>query len=147
MVAGVNGAAGRCAIVLVDDDSVSRELVVQYLEKLNVHNRVVQAEDGEVACTVLSDQAVEPVLVLLDMNMPKRSGLEVLRWLREESRFPDLPVVMLTGSAELEEVDAAYQFGIASYLVKPVGFGALQDVIFRLGLPWMILPPVAETAG
>lgn len=139
-MATVGEMTERCAILVVDDDAVSRELVVQYLSKMSLRNRVVQASDGEAACTILSSGDFEPVFVLLDMNMPGRSGLEVLRWLREESAFSDVPVVMLTGSAELEEVDAAYRLGIASYLVKPVGFGALQDVVSRLGMPWMILP-------
>lgn len=136
----VGAVSERWAIVVVDDDAVSRELVVQYLSKMNLRNPVVQATDGEKACAILSAGDIEPVFVLLDMNMPGRSGLDVLGWLREESPFSDVPVVMLTGSAELDEVDAAYRLGIASYLVKPVGFGALQDVVARLGMPWMILP-------
>lgn len=61
----------------------------------------------------------------------------MLSWLRTRPDMSQGPAVLLTGSAELEEVDAAYALGIASYLVKPVGFGDLQDVLRQLGRPWL----------
>lgn len=110
-------------IVVVDDDELARALVVRHLRKLGLCNPVVEAVDGDAACEVLAGLGSRPALMLLDLEMPGRSGLEVLRWVRGQESLADLPVLMLTGSAELDEVDAAYELGIASYLVKPVGFG------------------------
>jgi two-component system response regulator len=74
------------------------------------------------------------------MRMPKKSGLEVLRFVRRTSLFARLPVVMLTGSAEMEEVSECYELGVESYLVKPVGFAALNDVLLGLELRRAFLP-------
>ena len=137
-------ALGDSPLVVADDDELARELVVRYLHKLNLRNRVVQATDGAVAIAELAALEVAPCLVLLDLEMPVSSGLDVLRWLRTQSAFPHVPVVMLTASATLDDIDEAYRHGIASYLVKPVGFAALQDVLRELDLPWALLEPVAD---
>lgn len=128
------------AILVVDDDEISRHLVIKYLDKLNLRNPVVEAKDGDEACAVLSNADLAPVLVLLDQNMPGRNGLEVIKWMRDHPRFADLPVVMLTATSTLAEVADAYSLGVSAYLVKPVGFGALSDVLRQFGLPWLLLP-------
>lgn len=127
-------------VVVIDDDAMARELVVRYFEKLQLRNRVVEAVDGDEAARVLADPALHPMLVMLDLEMPGRSGLNLLRWMRSDGRLSKVPVVMLSGSAELVEVDQAYELGIASYLVKPVGYAALLDVLRSLGLPWALVP-------
>lgn len=130
-------------IVVADDDPVSRFLVVQLLGNISLQNPILEAGDGRQAVELL--RSVElPALLLLDLNMPRMSGLEVLRWVRHESPFPALPVVTLTASALLEEIDEAYELGVDSYLVKPVGVGALRDVLAGLGLPWAIVPADAS---
>lgn len=133
-------AESASPILVVDDDELARELVARLLEKLNLVNPLAFAEDGESAIKLLST-GPSPALVLLDLDMPRRSGLDVLAWLRSHERLHRVPVVMLTGSAELEDVDRAYDLGIASYLVKPVGFAALRDVMRDLAAPWLLLPP------
>ena len=143
LVVDRSGVVVPWAVVVVDDDDLARDLVVRFFKKLNLRNPIVHARDGDEACAVLAADDLQPALVLLDLQMPNRSGLEVLRWLRGQDRLQGVPVVMLTGSAELDEVEQAYELGIASYLVKPVGYAALQDVILQLGLPWSILPPGA----
>lgn len=130
----------RWAVVVIDDDELARVLVARYLAKLGLRNPVVQAADGDEGVRLLSDERLRPVLVLLDIRMPGRSGLEVLRWIRSTPRLDGTPVIMLTGSAELDEVDEAYELGLSSYLVKPVGFAALADVLRQADLPWAILP-------
>lgn len=124
-------------IIVADDDRTARELVVRLFRKLNLLNPVLAAEDGVQAIEVLETE--HPALVLLDIDMPRTSGLDVLRHLRAEKRLANVPVIMLTGSADLAEVDAAYALGVAAYLVKPVGFVALRDVVHELGLPWVLL--------
>lgn len=138
---GIASAAGGSPVVVVDDDELARELVGSYLRKLNLRNRQVLATDGEVAITALRSMEVVPALVLLDLEMPVKSGLDVLRWLRATETLAGVPVVMLTAWASLEDIDEAYRLGISSYLVKPVGFAALKDVVRELGLPWALLPP------
>lgn len=127
-------------VVVIDDDAMARELVVRYFEKLQLRNRVVQASDGDSGAQVLADESLLPMLVLLDIEMPGRSGLELLRSMRGDPRLVDVPVVMLSGSAELTEVDEAYELGISSYLVKPVGYAALLDVLRSLDAPWAFVP-------
>lgn len=134
----------RCVVLVADDDEIARELVVRYFAKLNLRNRVVLACDGDEAVRILSAEGLRPVLVLLDQEMPGRSGLEVLRWLRDDARVAAVPVVMLTGSAALHEVDEAYALGVSCYLVKPVGFAALEDVLRQLSLPWALVPSYQE---
>lgn len=130
---------GGSPIIVVDDDDLSRELVVRYFDKLNLKNPVLTACDGDDAVMLLSVPDIRPALVLLDLDMPGRDGMDLLVWIRKELG-EDIPVVMLTGSAQLEDVDRAYELGIASYLVKPVGFAALSDVLRQLRLPWQLLP-------
>ncbi|TML02303.1 MAG: response regulator, partial [Actinobacteria bacterium] len=80
-----------------------------------------------------------PVLILLDLHVPGRSGLELLTWLRQQPNLDRIPVVMLSGSSESEDIDRAFELGANSYLVKPVAFDTLLDTVTGLGLPWMIL--------
>lgn len=125
-------------ILIVEDDAAARRAVIRFLEKLNLRNEVLVADDGA-AATMLLDVLDSVALVILDLHMPERSGLEVLAWLREHPRLSKTPVVMLTGSAQLSEIDEAYALGISSYLVKPVGFSALQQTLQSAGLPWALL--------
>jgi DNA-binding response OmpR family regulator len=79
------------------------------------------------------------VLILLDLHIPGKSGLEILAWVRQLPEFNDVPVIMLSGSTESEDIDRAFGLGAESYLVKPVAFDALVDAVTSLGLPWVIL--------
>lgn len=135
MNAGTNGAA---PVVLVDDDRSARVLTQHYFDKLLLRNPVCTAADGDEAVELLERLHPAPALILLDLHMPKRPGLDVLAWIRSQPRLAEVPVVVLTGSSEMDEIDAAYEFGIASYLVKPVGFAALTDVVRGLRVPWML---------
>lgn len=129
------------SVVVVEDDESARVLIVRYLAKLQLCNPVRVAEDGQRAVEVLEAEEGVPALVLLDVGLPHRSGLEVLAWIRQQPRLASVPVVMLTGSSELDDVDRAHDLGISSYLVKPVGFSAMQDVLARLDARWMLLAP------
>jgi CheY-like chemotaxis protein len=100
-----------------------------------------QAAEGDQASTQL------PGLVLLDLKLPRKSGLEVLAWLREHETLRRLPVVVLTSSREAPDVRRAYDLGANSYLVKPVGFEALRQLVEALGLYWLSLNEPPDTAG
>ena len=80
-----------------------------------------------------------PVLVLLDLKLPRRSGLEVLEWIRAQTGLKRLPVVVLTSSKEATDVNRAYDLGANSYLVKPVGFDSLLELVKSLEVYWLIL--------
>lgn len=125
-------------IVIADDDRAARELILRLFRRLNLVNPVVAAEDGKRAIELLD--AAKPALVLLDIDMPRASGLDVLTHMRAQDRLAGVPVIMLSGTSDLADVDAAYALGVMSYLVKPVGFVALRDVVLELGLPWALLP-------
>ena len=131
-------------VLVAEDERQARDVFVRLLAKVGITNPVRFARDGQEAIdyltAVTAGSEAEPVLIVLDLHMPRRSGLEVLRWLREQTAFQWIPVVMLTGSAEMSAVTESHELGVASYLVKPVGFGALSDVIRRLDLRWALLP-------
>lgn len=133
-------------ILLVEDDSSQSLLVQRVLAKAGLTNAVRAFDDGQEAIRYLdghgpySDRLRHPVpaLVLLDLHVPNKSGLEILSWIREQPDLSDLPVIMLSGSSESKDIDRAFDLGANTYLVKPVGFDALLDAVTGLGLPWTI---------
>ncbi len=130
-------------ILIVDDDEPSRLLIEASLSALRLANPVVMACDGDDAVRqmqpCLRNEEPVPVLVMLDGQMPRRSGLEVLRWMQQMPALQDVPVIMLTGMSDVDSIQNAYASGAASYLVKPVAFEALADVIRGLRRPWALL--------
>ena len=140
-------------ILLVDDNPDDVELTRRAFEKSNIANTLVVASDGQAALDYLfadggstgQDPAVMPDVVLLDLNLPKIDGLEVLRRLRADARTKRLPVVVLTSSNEEKDVVGSYDFGANSYVRKPVDFAQFLDAARQLGLYWLVLnesPPV-----
>lgn len=131
-------------ILIAEDSAEARTIFERLFRKLRVDNPIQFADDGQAAidylAAVLAGEQTAPVLVLLDLNMPRKTGLDVLRWLRIQCALPGTPVVILTGSAEMREVRECHELGVASYLVKPVGFGALNDVLRGLELRWALFP-------
>ena len=140
----VTGAPLAAApILIVDDDEPSRLLIEASLSALRLANPVLMACDGDDAVrqlqVCLRNEVPAPALVMLDGRMPGRSGLEVLRWMREQPALRDVPAIMLTGMSDVDSIQDAYSSGAASYLVKPVAFEALADVIRGLQRPWALL--------
>lgn len=139
-------------ILLVEDNPDDEELSLRTLRKSKVANRIVVARDGAQALDYVfaqgrykgRDDAETPLLVLLDLNLPKLSGLEVLRQIRSDERTKLLPVVLLISSKE-DQLQLASQTGAADgYAVKPVDFAQLSEAVRQLGLSWLIvnqLPP------
>lgn len=135
-------------ILVAEDDAQHRLLIRAALAAAKLANPVQLVTDGDAAIAYLAgggananrDQYPLPVLVLLDLHMPGASGLEVLAWLRAQpGRLGQIPTVLLTASDDEADIDGAFAAGATSYLVKPVGFDALLDVVRTLGLPWMLL--------
>lgn len=134
-------------LLLVEDDPNDVMLFRRAKDKSNLANPLQVVEDGEAAIAYLSGQGTYadrnryplPALVLLDLKLPRKSGLEVLAWLRQQPGLRRLPVVVLTSSRESLDVGRAYDLGANSYLVKPVAFDSLLEMVKALGLYWLIL--------
>ena len=140
------------AILLVEDDRNHALLVQRVLEKAGLANPIVSLHRGDDAFDYLSgkadyadrDRYPPPALVLLDLHLPGRGGLDLLAWIRKQPELADLPVVMFSGSGDAEDIIQAFELGASSYLVKPVAFDALLDTINGLGLQWAILRAQAQ---
>jgi two-component system response regulator len=138
---------GKKMILLVEDNSNDEYLTLRALKKYNVANDVVVVRDGVEAldyifCTgayASRDIRDLPVVVLLDLKLPKVDGLEVLRRVRGDERTRLLPVVILTSSNEERDVINGYKLGTNSYVQKPVDFAAFMDAVGQLGLYWLML--------
>jgi CheY-like chemotaxis protein len=135
-------------ILVAEDDAQHRLLIRAALAAAKLANPVRLVGDGDAAIAYLAGDGGYadryrhplPVLVLLDVHMPGTSGLEVLAWLRAQpGGLGQIPTVVLTASDDEADIDAAFGAGATSYLVKPVGFDALLDVVRGLGLRWMLL--------
>ena len=137
-------------ILYAEDDDKDVELTLAALEQHNLANEVVVVRDGEQALDYLyrrgqfaSRTGVDPVVVLLDLKMPKIDGLEVLREMKSDERLRTIPVVVLTSSREEWDVVESYRLGVNAYVAKPVGFQEFTDAVTALGLFWAIInePP------
>jgi two-component system response regulator len=129
-------------ILLVDDSSDDVELTLRAFRTNNITNRVDVASDGEQALAYLfpdGEIPPRPVLILLDINLPKVSGLEVLRRIRTDVRTRFLPVVVLSTSSEDRDVLESYNLGANSYVRKPVVFNEFVDAVRVLGLYWLLV--------
>ncbi len=133
-------------ILLVEDSDADAEMTARALRKGNVVNKVVRVRDGVEALEFIFREGEfsgrgggHPRLILLDLKMPRLSGIDVLRRLKADERTKVIPVVVLTTSAEEQDVVDSYQLGVNSYLVKPVDVGAFNSVIAQTGLYWAVM--------
>jgi CheY-like chemotaxis protein len=130
--------------VIVEDSATSAALVRQVIAEMRLVNPVVHIDDGDRAVEWFEEAAGaggRPVLILLDVVLPGRDGMDVLRWLHSRDDLRAVPVVVLTATAKREDIEEAYErLGADSYLVKPVGFDALGDVLRGLPLSWALMP-------
>jgi two-component system, response regulator len=133
-------------ILLVDDNPDDVDLTLRAFKQNNILNKVVVARDGVEALDYLSgtgnyagrDAKDLPVVVLLDLKLPKIDGLEVLKTIRSNEITKLLPVVILTSSIEENDVASGYKLGANSYVRKPVDFTEFVDAVKLLGLYWLI---------
>ncbi len=138
-------------ILLVEDNPDDEALTLRALKKNNILNEVVVARDGAEALDYLfgtgqytgRDVGILPLVVLLDLKLPKVDGLEVLQRLRADERTQLLPVVILTSSKEEKDIITSYTLGANSYVRKPVNFIEFVEAVRQLGLYWLVLnePP------
>jgi two-component system response regulator len=134
-------------ILLVEDNPDDEALTLRALKKNHIKNVVVVARDGVEALDWLfgrgphagRDVSILPQVVLLDLKLPKVSGLEVLQAVRADPRTRRLPIVLLTSSKEDQDVIAGYDLGANSYVRKPVDFDEFAEAVRQLGLYWLVL--------
>jgi two-component system, response regulator len=134
-------------ILLVEDSADDEELTTRALRQAKIANEIVVARDGAEALDFLfgegayagRDVSRTPAVVLLDLKLPKRSGLDVLDRLRADPRTRLVPVVILTSSSEEEDMLKSYQLGANSYVRKPVDFGQFALAVSQLGVYWLLL--------
>lgn len=147
-------SAAEVEILLVEDNPEDVELALHALRRNNLANRIHVVRDGEEALDFLfcrgaySERCFEnpPRLVLLDLKLPKVDGLEVLRELKSDPRTKPIPVVILTASREEKDMVNGYQFGVNSYIQKPLDFDQFRETVRQLGLYWLVVnePPPAN---
>ena len=136
-----------CRILLVEDNPDDAELTLLAFEESRLCNEVVVARDGEEALDYLfrtgqhasRDDDYLPAIILLDLKLPKVSGLDVLKRIREDERTNCLPVIILTSSKEDEDIMSSYRLGANAYVRKPVDYNQFVEAAKTLGLFWLLL--------
>jgi CheY-like chemotaxis protein len=134
------------SIVLVEDNPADAELAIRALRRGRIGNQVQWLQDGAEALDFFfsrgnyahRNMTNQPKVILLDLKLPKVSGLEVLRQLKSDPRTQTIPVVVLTSSAEDRDVIESYQLGVNSYIVKPVDFEQFNHAVQQLGFYWVL---------
>jgi len=134
-------------IILVEDNPADIEMTLDALKENNLANRVKVLKDGQEAVDYIFRQGEfstcgiceRPVLILLDLKLPKIDGLEILRRIRADERTKSIPVVVLTSSPQDQDRIECYDLGVNSYIVKPVEFNNFAKVVAHVGFYWVAL--------
>lgn len=133
-------------ILLVEDSDADAEMTIRALSKGHILNKLVRVHDGVEALEFVFRTGAfsqrpkgNPKLILLDLKMPRLGGIDVLRRLKADEKTKLIPVVMLTSSAEEQDMVASYDLGVNSYLVKPVDFPTFTGVVSHAGLYWVVM--------
>ncbi|CAN5578136.1 response regulator [soil metagenome] len=134
-------------ILLIEDNADDERLTLRALRRNNIMNEVVVAVDGQEAIDYLfgtgnhvgRDLSVMPAVVVLDLNLPRLSGLEVLSRIRETKETQRLPVVVLTSSEDKSQVDEAYRLGANSFIQKPTDPSEYSEMVLQLAMYWLLL--------
>jgi two-component system response regulator len=140
----------RKTILLVEDNPDDQALALRALKKHQIANQVVTVRDGAEALDYLfaiKSAKDMPAVILLDLKLPKLSGLEVLEQIRGNEKTKLLPVVVLTSSREEEDMMQSYELGANSYVRKPVDYVEFAEAVKQLGLYWLLIndaPPLKE---
>ena len=134
-------------ILLVEDNPLDVEMTRRALEKNRLTNKILVVNDGEEALDYLyargkfesSEISNRPKIILLDLKLPKVNGKEVLQAIKSDPERKSIPVIVLTSSTQERDMVESYQFGVNSYIVKPVDFDKFVDAINDIGLYWLLL--------
>jgi CheY-like chemotaxis protein len=143
----MNQSSDAVEILLVEDMAADAELTMVALKKHCLINNLLWVKDGPEALDFLFAEgayvgrncADQPKVVLLDLHLPRLSGIEVLRRIKTDERTRLIPVVVLTSSKEEVDIEECYRLGVNSYIAKPVSFDEFVKVVGELGLYWLLL--------
>jgi two-component system response regulator len=133
-------------ILLVEDKRSDAELTMRAIRKNNIGNAIIHLRDGQEALDFLfaqgqyagRDVTQKPKVILMDLKMPRLTGIEALEQLKANELTKAIPVVMLTSSKENPDIEKCYALGVNSYIVKPVAFDDFMKVVSDLGLYWIL---------
>lgn len=141
-------------ILVVEDNDMDLDFCMQAFEEHAIVNHAIVCRDGEEALQYIDahpapDDPHLPLLVLLDLRLPKVDGIDVLRYARQHSVWKQVPFIILTTSSENSDIGAAYQIGVNSYIVKPVDFSSFAEVVKQIKMFWILTnePPFAPPRG
>lgn len=132
----------QATILLVEDNPMDVDLALRAFRRRRLTNPIEIARDGEEALAWIARwEAGEPVpaVILLDLKLPRVDGLEVLRQIKAHPQFRRIPIVVLTTSAENQDVARAYELGVNSYIVKPVNFDKFMEVASQIEVYWTVI--------
>ena len=139
-------------IVLVEDSFDDAELTMRSLKRSNFVNEIIWLKDGEEAVNYLlgkgdyenRDTSIKPRLILLDLKIPKLSGIEVLQQIKKDENLRKIPVVVMTSSKENTDLEKCYELGANSYVVKPINFSDFMDVTKEISMYWVLINQIPE---
>jgi CheY-like chemotaxis protein len=141
-------------ILVVEDNPMDLDFLLQAFEEHGVLNPVLVCRDGEEALQFMASHPTPedpslPLVALLDLRLPKVDGIEVLRYARQHAVWKQIPFVVVTTSRENVDISRAYELGVNSYIVKPVGFAAFAEVIKQIKFYWLLTnePPFPDGQG
>lgn len=134
-------------ILLVEDNASDAKLTMRALQKNNLCNNITHLTDGAEALDFLfakgkyseRNAANKPKVIMLDLKMPKISGIEVLKALKSDEKTQSIPIIVMTSSREDSDINTCYKMGVNSYVVKPVGFESFSKAVTDLGMYWMLI--------
>ena len=134
-------------IVLVEDNPADAELAIRALRRSRIANQIELLEDGAEALDFVFCRGAyahrqitdHPKIILLDLKLPKVSGLEVLRQIKTDPRTQMIPIIVMTSSAQDSDIIESYQLGVNSYIVKPVDFEQFNKAVEQIGLYWVLM--------
>jgi len=134
-------------ILLVEDNPDDEALALRALKKSKLANKIVVARDGVEALDYIFCEGShvgrniqeQPVVVLLDLKLPRIDGLEVLKRIKSDERTRRIPVVVMTSSSEEQDIVSSYDFGSNCYICKPVDFNQFTDAVAQLGMYWLVM--------
>lgn len=139
----LNPGSALRSILVVEDNDMDLDFCLQAFEEHAIVNPVFVCRDGEEAMQFIDDHGEPgdpefPLLVLLDLRLPKVDGIDVLRHARRQLGWKQVPFIVLTTSSENTDISAAYQHGVNSYIVKPVDFAAFAEVVKHIKVYWIL---------
>lgn len=133
-------------IVIVEDSPDDAELTIRSLKRGNIVNDIKWLKDGEEALDYLlrrgpyeGEVVSKPKLILLDLKLPKISGIEVLEIIKQHEELKTIPVVIMTSSRENKDLERCYQLGVNSYVVKPINFNKFMDMANKVSMYWVMI--------